>query len=97
MNPIVKPRISEKAIAMAEKGTYVFEVPVSSNKIEVAKAVEKAFNVKVASVNIMVVKGKSIQWRQRGGKRTPGRRSDIKKALVRLKEGSIKLFDEGSK
>jgi len=94
---ILVPRISEKSIGQAERGTYVFEVPAGTNKIEVAKAVERSFNVKVTSVNMLVAKGKAVNWR-RGATRTPGRRSDLKKAMVRLKDGQrIALFEEGSK
>lgn len=83
------PKISEKAIALAEKGKYVFEVPKSSNKIQVTRAVESAFKVKVTDVNILVIKGKVKQFR-----RFKGQRSDIKKAIVTLKKGdSIKLFE----
>lgn len=89
------PRVSEKAIALADKGTYVFDVPTSTNKIEVTKAVEKAFNVSVVSVNMMVVKGKPTT--KRYGKNA-GNRSDAKKAMVTLKAGQkIALFEEGSK
>lgn len=94
---ILKPRISEKAIGLAETGTYVFDVPTSTNKIEVAKAVEKAFKVHVENVNIMVAKGKKVHWRTKG-KRVPGRRADVKKAFVTLKKGEkLTLFEEGSK
>ncbi len=94
---ILVPRISEKSIAQAERGTYVFEVPESTNKIEVAKAVEQSFNVKVAAVNMLIIKGKAVNWR-RGATRTPGRRSNMKKAMVTLKAGQrIALFDEGAK
>lgn len=89
------PRISEKAIAMADRGVYVFEVPTASNKIEVAKAVEASFDVKVATVNMLVHKGKPTS--RRYGK-TAGRRTDVKKAMVTLVKGqSIKLFEEGGK
>ncbi len=95
---VVRPHISEKAIGMAEGGTYVFDVPSSSNKIEVAKAVEKSFSVKVASVNMMIVKGKTVALRRKGGKNTTGRRSNLKKAMVRLQPGQkINLFDEKAK
>jgi large subunit ribosomal protein L23 len=99
MSPVIlTPHISEKAIALAEGGSYVFEVPTNTNKIEVAKAVEAVFNVKVVSVNMLITKGKTVQARQRRGKRTPGVRSDLKKAMVRLKAGqTIALFDEGGK
>ncbi len=99
MNPVMlRPRISEKAIGMAETGTYVFEVPLTANKIEVAKAVAKNFNVKVAGVNMMVTKGKEVRSRQKGGRQIRGRRSSVKKAMVRLQPGQkISMFDEGGK
>ena len=88
----LSPRISEKAIALAEQGVYVVDVPTSSNKIEVAKAVAAKFKVEVVAVNMMIAKGKVKTF-----KRIIGRQNDTKKALVRLKAGqSIKLF-EGSK
>jgi len=95
---LLSPHISEKAIALAETGAYVFEVPTDTNKIEVAKAVEQAFSVDVVGVNMMIIKGKAVQWRQRRGKQTPGVKSDLKKAIVRLKAGqTIALFEEGAK
>lgn len=99
MSPmLLSPHISEKAIALAETGAYVFEVPSDANKIEVAKAVAQTFSVEVVSVNMMIIKGKKVQWRQRRGKQTPGVKSDLKKAVVKLKAGqSIALFEEGSK
>lgn len=91
-NLLITPKISEKAIALAERGKYVFEVPTDSNKIAVAQAVESAFKVKVTDVNILVVKGKEKQFR-----RFTGKRRDIKKAIVTLKKGdSIKLFEGAS-
>lgn len=91
-NLMLAPRISEKAIMLAEKGTYVFEVPTSSNKIEIAKAVEAAFKVEVVDVNIIITKGKLKRYKQK-----LGRERDLKKALVTLKKGqSIALF-EGAK
>jgi large subunit ribosomal protein L23 len=90
--PVLVPRISEKAIALAEKGVYVFDVPTDTNKIEVAKAVAQAFNVEVVAVNIIVAKGKVKRFKQK-----LGQEKDVKKALVTVKKGqSIKLF-EGSK
>ena len=91
----LSPKISEKAIALTDAGKYVFEVPTETNKIEVAKAVEKSFNVKVTDVNMMIVKGK--QMSRRYGKHA-GRRKDVKKAIVTLKKGQkITHFEEGSK
>lgn len=88
----LSPKISEKAIYLAEKGQYVFEVPADANKIQVAKAVAEAFKVEVLEVNIMIQKGKAKRFRQ-----VRGREKDIKKAVVKIKPGqSIALF-EGAK
>ena len=93
MNQLVlTPKISEKSMYLAERGAYVFEVPVSTNKIEVAKAVEAAFSVSVTDVNMIITKGKQKRFRQ-----VIGRQRDVKKAMVKLKAGqSIALF-EGAK
>ena len=89
---VLTPKISEKAIYLAERGIYVFEVPTSTNKIEVAKAVEAAFKVNVTDVNIVIAKGKLKRFKQ-----IYGRQKDVKKAMVKVKAGqSIKLF-EGAK
>lgn len=89
---LLTPKISEKAIGLAERGVYVFEVPASTNKVEVAKAVEAAFKVTVIDVNMMIAKGKAKRFRQ-----IKGQERDIKKALVKVKAGqSIALF-EGAK
>jgi large subunit ribosomal protein L23 len=86
---VLTPKISEKAINLAEVGVYVFEVPVSANKIEIARQVEHDFKVHVTDVNLLVEKGKLKRYRQK-----PGRRKDIKKAMVRLKKGEkIALFE----
>jgi len=89
---ILTPKISEKAVFLAERGIYIFEVPMRANKIEVAKAVEKAFKVDVIDVNIVIAKGKVKSFR-----RISGRQCDAKKAMVKIKSGqSIALF-EGAK
>jgi large subunit ribosomal protein L23 len=86
---VLTPKISEKAIYLAERGIYVFEVPTSANKIEVAKAVEAAFKVNVLDVNMMITKGKVKRYKQ-----IVGTRSDMKKAMIRLKAGQkIALFE----
>ena len=88
-NMILTPKISEKAISLAEQGIYVFEVPARSNKIEIAKAVEQAFKVNVTDVNILIAKGKVKRF-----KRLVGRERDIKKAMVKVKSGQkIALFE----
>lgn len=88
----LRPLVSEKAIALAEQGKYVFEVPTVANKAQISRAVETAFKVKVADVNVMIHKGKL----KRFGRKL-GRQNDTKKAVVKLQPGqSIKLF-EGAK
>ena len=80
---LLGPHISEKATIVAEKNRqFVFRVRPDANKLEIKKAVEKLFNVQVASVNTTVVKGKNKRFG-----RNLGRRSDLKKAYVALKEG----------
>jgi len=79
---IRSPVITEKATALNEKGTLVFRVAIDASKPEIKAAVEGLFNVKVLAVNTLVAKGKSKRFRGR-----PGRRSDVKKAYVKLAEG----------
>ncbi len=87
---LLSPRVSEKAAMLASKGVYVFNVPVSANKVEVAKAVEALYKVKVASVNTVRGPGKIVR---RG--RTAGRRNNWKKALVQLVAGQKLDLYEG--
>ena len=70
---------------------YVFEVAPSAGKVEIKKAVEEIFGVKVAKVNTMHVPGKA----NRMGAARPGRTKDWKKAIVQLTEDSktIELFE----
>jgi large subunit ribosomal protein L23 len=76
------PRVSEKTARLAESNQYVFEVAKTATKDDVKAAVEHLFNVKVLAVNVANIKGKSKAFRQRAG-----RRSDKRKAYVRLAEG----------
>ncbi len=76
--------VTEKATdCMENAGKYVFKVAPTANKIEIAKAVEELFSVKVQAVNTMNYSGKK---KRRG--RTVGKRSDWKKAVVTLAEGN---------
>jgi large subunit ribosomal protein L23 len=88
-----RPIVTEKMTALQEKGQYAFEVERTANKIEIAKAVEKKFNVKVVDVRTSVHKGKAkSQMRRRGI--FAGRTPSWKKAIVRLKEGDkIQFFE----
>ena len=73
---------TEKGAMLEPDRKYFFEVSSRANKIEVKKAIEEIYNVKVQSVNIAVVRGKLKRVRQELGK-TP----DWKKAIVTLREG----------
>jgi large subunit ribosomal protein L23 len=91
----LRPRLSEKTYALSEQRVYVVEVPSDVNKHTVARAVEAQFDVKVASVNIVNVKGKSKRIISLTGKRmknAEGKRPDIKKAYVTLAEGQSLPF-----
>ena len=86
---IIRPVVTEKSISLMENNKYVFKVALSANKIEIKKAVEEIFKVKVVDVNTVRVKGKE----KRMG-RSVGRTSDYKKAIVQLAEGdSIEIFE----
>jgi large subunit ribosomal protein L23 len=83
---LIRPIITEKMTELGDKRQYAFEVPAAVNKIEVGKAVEKKFNVKVTSVRTIIVKGKrKNQMTKRG--RFEGHTKTWKKAIVTLKEG----------
>ncbi len=79
---ILAPLITEKATVLSEQNKVVFRVAMESTKEEIASAVEELFKVKVTKVNTLIQKGKTKRFRGR-----PGRRSDIKKAIVTLQEG----------
>ena len=81
---IRRPLVTEKSTMMREAGDNIiaFEVDTKANKIEVKKAVEELFKVKVAEVRIFNVRGKM----KRMG-RWAGKRRDWRKAYVRLKKG----------
>lgn len=86
---IIRPIITERSFDMQEYNRYTFEVAKNANKIEVAKAIEQLFDVKVVKVNTLMVKPKPKRVRyQLGYTRT------WKKAVVTLKEGdTIELFN----
>ena len=80
---LLSPRMTEKSTRLAESSNqYVFRVTTDSNKKEIKDAVEKLFEVKVESVRIVNVKGKSKSFKLRAGKR-----NDWKKAYIRVQEG----------
>lgn len=78
-----------KTSVMMQDNKYTFKVPLTANKTEIRQAVEKVFNVKVEKVNTVRVLGKT----KRMG-RYVGKRSDYKKAIVKLAEGNtIQIFE----
>lgn len=79
---ILAPMITEKATLLSEQNKVVFRVAIDSTKDEIAAAVEVLFKVQVTKVNTLIQKGKTKRFRGR-----PGRRIDVKKAIVTLKEG----------
>ena len=88
---IRRPLISEKSTKLKEAtNTVCFEVARSANKIEVKRAVEKLFGVKVTEVRVANRRGK---WKRMG--RFLGQRKDWKKAYVRLAPGEKLEFFEG--
>jgi large subunit ribosomal protein L23 len=80
---IRSPLITEKATAVSEHNQIIFKVPLTATKREVKAAVEGLFSVKVDAVNTIRVQGKLKRVRGRAGQR-----SDFKKAIVTLAEGS---------
>ena len=76
------PVITEKATMVSEHNQVVFRVPIDATKPEIRAAIEGLFKVKVVGVNTLVQKGKTKRWKGR-----PGKRNDVKKAVIRLAEG----------
>jgi large subunit ribosomal protein L23 len=90
----IKPRVSEKAYNLSQdSAVYVFEVPDTANKHTVAETIEATYDVTVKKVRIANIAGKSKRaYRKRQGW-VDGKKSDIKKAYVTLKEGeTISIF-----
>ena len=87
---LIRPLLTEKITSIREtKNAVAFAVDGRATKIDVRRAVEKVFQVKVSSVNVQNVRGK----RKRQG-RYLGKRSDWRKAIVTLKEGEkIDLYE----
>jgi large subunit ribosomal protein L23 len=73
------PVITEKATLLSEKNQYVLRVALDATKPQIKAAVEGLFGVNVVAVNTIVRKGKTKRVKGR-----PGRRSDVKNAIVRL-------------
>ncbi len=85
MQILLAPRVTEKTTRVGEQSNqYVFRVVTDAVKAEVRDAVELLFGVNVESVRIANVKGKNKAFRNRQGKR-----SDWKKAYVRVQDGQV--------
>jgi large subunit ribosomal protein L23 len=88
---LIRPIVSEKSYGLMDQGAYVFVVDPRASKVEIREAVEKAFDVRVASVNTLIRKGKRKRNRRTN---TVGHRSDTRRAIVRLAgEDRIELFE----
>ncbi len=87
---IRKPLVTEKTTIMREGNQYLFAVDPRANKIEIERAVEKLFKVKVLNVRTLNVLGKKKRYG-----RLMGKKQDWKKAIVTLAPGSsIEIFDK---
>ena len=87
---IRSPLITEKATSLSEHGQFVFRVAPDATKPEIKAAIEGLFGVTVLAVNTLVQKGKTKRFKGR-----PGRRSDVKKAFVKLADGQSIDFTTG--
>ena len=81
-NVILKPVVTEKSTILSENNQIVFLVNIDSNKIDIKKSIELIYGVKVNSVNIIRMKGKTKVFKGKIGKR-----SDYKKAIISLPKG----------
>lgn len=84
---LIAPVLSEKSYGLLDEGKYTVLVDPRANKTEIKIAIEKVFDVKVASVNTINRKGKTRRTRFGIGKR-----KDTKRAIVSLREGTIDMF-----
>ncbi len=91
-----RPVITEKSVRLSQAGRYTFRCKTSANKIEIKAAIETVYEVKVADVNTLIMKGKTKQV----GRARKGRTADYKKAIVTLapdaKATKLKEIFEGA-
>jgi len=79
--------VTEKTVKLQEQNKYTFKVALAANKIDVRRAVEELFNVKVVSVNMIRMPGKAKMFRRKGAAPRPQEAREWKKAIVTLKPG----------
>jgi large subunit ribosomal protein L23 len=91
---ILKPRMSEKAYGLSQTtNTFVFDVLAGVNKHNVARAISAQYEVTVANVNIVNVKGKAKRTVTKRGRASAGKQNDVRKAYVTLVAGqSLPIF-----
>jgi large subunit ribosomal protein L23 len=87
---VLAPVITEKSTLLSEHNAVVFKVADKATKPQIKAAVEALFGVSVTGVNTLTQKGKTKRWKGR-----PYTRSDVKKAIVTLAEGSSIDVTEG--
>ena len=88
---IVAPHITEKSTLASEHNAVVFKVANKATKPQIKAAVEASYGTVGVSVNTLTQKGKTKRWKGR-----PYKRSDVKKAIVRLAEGQSIDITEGA-
>lgn len=87
---ILAPIVSEKSYSLLDNNAYTFQVHPDANKTEIRQAVEAIWDVKVVNVNTLTRKGKTKRFRF-----TQGKRSDTKRAVVKLAPGDkIEIFEQ---
>lgn len=82
------PVFSEKARQLAKQGQYTFYVKPDANKVEIRQEIERMFQVKIDDIRTV-----NLAKRVRGVTRIPSVRPRLKKAIVRLKQGTISIFE----
>jgi large subunit ribosomal protein L23 len=89
---IIAPVVSEKSYSLIDNNAYTFVVHPDANKTEIRQAVETIWGVRVVSVNTINRKGKTKRYRY-----TQGKRSDTKRAVVKLAAGDrIEIFEQAT-
>jgi large subunit ribosomal protein L23 len=94
MSILKKPLVTEKVASQNEKGVYGFVVDKSANKVEIKKAIEKAYGVNVEQVRTMVYAGK-VKSRFTKSGNLVGKTNTFKKAIVQVAEGEVIDFYSG--